>query len=95
MCKGILQFPGKKEHEIAIKTLKSGYSTQQKLDFLGEASIMGQFDHPNVIKLEGVVTRSKPLMIITEYMENRSLDAFLRVSNNHFTSHTFTIINHY
>lgn len=76
----MLQFPGKKEQEIAIKTLKSGYSTQQKLDFLGEASIMGQFDHPNVIKLEGVVTRSKPLMIITEYMENRSLDAFLRVS---------------
>ena len=41
---------------------------------------MGQFDHPNVIRLEGVVTKSRSLMIITEYMENGSLDAFLRVS---------------
>ncbi len=41
---------------------------------------MGQFDHPNVIYLQGVVTRSNPVMIITEYMENGSLDTFLRVS---------------
>lgn len=40
---------------------------------------MGQFDHPNVIYLQGVVTRSNPVMIITEYMENGSLDTFLRV----------------
>ena len=80
VCKGKLHLPTKTEQDVAIKTLKSGYSTQQKLDFLGEASIMGQFDHPNVIRLEGVVTKSRPLMIITEYMENRSLDAYLRVS---------------
>lgn len=42
---------------------------------------MGQFDHPNVIHLEGVVTKSSPVMIITEFMENGSLDSFLRVSN--------------
>jgi len=69
---------------VAVKTLKTGYSSQQKLDFLGEASIMGQFDHPNVIRLEGVVTRSRPFMIITEYMENGSLDAFLRVLDQLF-----------
>ena len=40
---------------------------------------MGQFEHPNVIRLEGVVTRSRPLMIITEYMENGSLDDYLKV----------------
>lgn len=40
---------------------------------------MGQFDHPNVIHLEGVVTKSTPVMIITEFMENGSLDSFLRV----------------
>jgi len=80
VCRGRTRLPcGKAEQEVAIKTLKSGYSTQQKLDFLGEASIMGQFDHPNVIRLEGVVTRSRPHMIITEFMENGSLDSFLRV----------------
>ena len=41
---------------------------------------MGQFEHPNVIFLQGVVTKSNPVMIITEYMENGSLDTFLRVS---------------
>ncbi|XP_078488521.1 ephrin type-A receptor 4 isoform X2 [Ciona intestinalis] len=84
VCRGRLQLPNKPESDVAIKTLKTGYSTQQKLDFLGEASIMGQFDHPNVIRLEGVVTKSRPLMIITEFMENGSLDAFLRNHDNGF-----------
>lgn len=39
---------------------------------------MAQFTDPNVIRLEGVVTQSHPLMIVTEYMENGSLDQFLR-----------------
>lgn len=43
---------------------------------------MGQFEHPNVIFLQGVVTRSNPVMIITEYMENGSLDTFLRVGQS-------------
>lgn len=64
---------------VAIKTLKSGYTEKQRRDFLSEASIMGQFDHPNVIHLEGVVTKSSPVIIITEFMENGSLDSFLRV----------------
>lgn len=45
---------------------------------------MGQFDHPNVIYLQGVVTRSNPDMIITEYMENGSLDTFLRANDGKF-----------
>lgn len=65
---------------MAIKTLKVGYTERQRRDFLSEASIMGQFDHPNIIHLEGVVTKSRPVMIITEFMENCALDSFLRVS---------------
>lgn len=42
---------------VAIKTLKLGYSEKQRQDFLSEASIMGQFSHPNIIRLEGVVTK--------------------------------------
>lgn len=45
---------------VAIKTLKPGATEKNRLDFLTEASIMGQFDDPNVIFLEGVVTKSKP-----------------------------------
>ncbi|KAL7408124.1 hypothetical protein ABVT39_018653 [Epinephelus coioides] len=78
VCSGNLKLPGKREMFVAIKTLKSGYTEKQRRDFLSEASIMGQFDHPNVIHLEGVVTKSSPVMIITEFMENGSLDSFLR-----------------
>lgn len=59
MCSGRLKLPSKKEICVAIKTLKGGYTDKQRRDFLAEASIMGQFDHPNIIRLEGVVTRSK------------------------------------
>lgn len=47
--------------------------------FLSEAGVLGQFDHPNVLKLEGVITCSPPERIITEFMENGPLDSFLRV----------------
>lgn len=80
MCRGRLKLPGRREIFVAIKTLKVGYTERQRRDFLSEASIMGQFDHPNIIHLEGVVTKSRPVMIITEFMENCALDSFLRVS---------------
>ncbi|XP_075919390.1 ephrin type-A receptor 4-like [Petromyzon marinus] len=70
---------------VAIKTLKGGSSKQQQQqqDFLCEASVMGQFEHDNIVRLEGVVTKSKPVMIITEFMENHSLDLFLRMKKGH------------
>lgn len=78
MCKGKLKTNGV-DIDVAIKTLKPGSLEKARNDFLTEASIMGQFEHPNVIFLQGVVTKSNPVMIITEYMENGSLDTFLRV----------------
>ncbi|XP_063075835.1 ephrin type-A receptor 4b [Engraulis encrasicolus] len=85
VCSGRLRLPSKREIYVAIKSLKAGYSEKQRRDFLSEASIMGQFDHPNIIRLEGVVTRCKPVMIITEYMENGSLDTFLKKHDGQFT----------
>ncbi|XP_051908086.1 ephrin type-A receptor 7 isoform X2 [Hippocampus zosterae] len=85
VCSGRLKVPGKRDAAVAIKTLKVGHTEKQKKDFLCEASIMGQFDHPNVVHLEGVVTRGKPVMIVTEFMENGSLDAFLRIHDGQFT----------
>ncbi|XP_030219305.1 ephrin type-B receptor 1-B [Gadus morhua] len=83
--KGRLKLPGKREIYVAIKTLKAGYVEKQRRDFLAEASIMGQFDHPNIIRLEGVVTKSRPVMIVTEFMENGALDSFLRQNDGQFT----------
>lgn len=58
VCYGRMRLPGKRDIPVALKTLKVGYTEKQKRDFLAEASIMAQFDHPNVIRLEGVVTQS-------------------------------------
>ncbi|XP_072382124.1 ephrin type-B receptor 1-B isoform X5 [Diabrotica undecimpunctata] len=83
VCRGKLKMNGV-DIDVAIKTLKAGSLDKSRNDFLTEASIMGQFEHPNVIFLQGVVTKSNPVMIITEYMENGSLDTFLRANDGKF-----------
>uniref|UniRef100_A0A665V713 receptor protein-tyrosine kinase n=1 Tax=Echeneis naucrates TaxID=173247 RepID=A0A665V713_ECHNA len=85
VCRGRLRIPGKKENYVAIKTLKGGYTEKQRRDFLSEASIMGQFQHPNIIHLEGIITASCPVMILTEFMENGALDSFLQLNDSQFT----------
>ena len=40
---------------VQVKTIKSGSNSE----LMKEAAIMAQFDHPHVIKLEGIVTRYK------------------------------------
>nr|XP_020468278.1 ephrin type-A receptor 2 isoform X1 [Monopterus albus] len=84
--RGILKVPGRKEVAVAIKTLKPGYTEKQRKDFLSEASIMGQFTHQNIIRLEGVVTKFKHAMIVTEYVENGALDRYLRDHDGEFSS---------
>uniref|UniRef100_A0A8C5DT58 receptor protein-tyrosine kinase n=1 Tax=Gouania willdenowi TaxID=441366 RepID=A0A8C5DT58_GOUWI len=85
--RGILKVPGRKEVAVAVKTLKPGYTEKQRQDFLSEASIMGQFAHQNIIRLEGVVTKFKHAMIVTEYMENGALDRYLRDHDGEFSAY--------
>ena len=47
--------------EVAIKTLRVEASEKEKVKFLQEAAIMGQFHHPNIVKLHGVVTMGNPV----------------------------------
>ena len=43
--------------EVAVKTLLTKEKNISRVKLLQEAAIMGQFFHPNVIKLLGVVTK--------------------------------------
>ncbi|XP_029426764.1 ephrin type-A receptor 10 [Rhinatrema bivittatum] len=90
VCKGCLKLPSKRELPVAIQTLRSGCSDKQKCIFLAEASIMGQFDHPNIIRLEGVITRGNTTMTVTEYVGNGALDSFLRKHEGQFTAAQLT-----
>ena len=47
--------------DVAVKTLKPGASEKEMVKFLQEAAIMGQFHHPNIVKLHGVVTVGEPV----------------------------------
>lgn len=59
VCRGCLKLPSKRELPVAIKTLRAGCSDKQRRSFLSEAAILGQFDHTNIIRLEGVITTGK------------------------------------
>ncbi|NWW33635.1 EPHAA protein, partial [Panurus biarmicus] len=85
MCRGCLKLPSKRELPVAIQTLRAGCSEKQQRSFLAEACTMGQFDHSNVIRLEGVITRGITMMIVMEYMGNGLLDSFLRKHEGQFT----------
>lgn len=56
--RGSLRLPSQDCKIVAIKTLKDTSPDGQWWNFLREATIMGQFNHPHILHLEGVVTKS-------------------------------------
>lgn len=62
---------------VAVKTLKKGSSTEDRLDFLSEAEAMKRFDHTNVIKLLGVCLQTEPIYTIMEFMLYGDLKTYL------------------
>ncbi len=47
--------------EVAIKMLKEGAKSEDKVKFLQEAAIMGQFKHPNVVNMHGIISDGEPV----------------------------------
>jgi hypothetical protein len=63
---------------VAVKVLKAdSLSPHVYEDFFKEVQSMHMLDHPNLIRLFGVVL-SQPMMMVTELAENGSLLDFLR-----------------
>ena len=60
--------------QVAVKTLNSQCSESDRVKFLREAAIMGQFVHNNVVQLHGVVTEE---MIVLEHMPKGDLQNHL------------------
>ena len=59
--KGVWTTPTAGSVSVAIKTLNNNTSEDERVKFLQEAAIMGQFHHSNVVKLHGVVTIGYPV----------------------------------
>ena len=67
--------------EVAIKTMEEGANEEDRVKFLQEAAIMGQFNHPNIIRLLGIIgTTNKPV-------RNFVIARMIRVVNLVFSSH--------
>ena len=49
---------------VAVKSLRPDASESEKIKFLQEAALMGQFSHPYVIRIFGVVTVTTPVSLI-------------------------------
>ena len=47
--------------DVAIKTLRPSANETDRVKFLQEAAINGQFRHPNIVQLHGVVTVGEPV----------------------------------
>ena len=58
--KGVWQSP-RGEVAVAVKQLQLRATELDRVRFLQEAAIMGQFYHPNVVTLHGVVTKDDPV----------------------------------
>ena len=64
--KGVLDSGGG-EVEVAVKTLKEESGEEDRVKFLQEAAIMGQFKHHNVVEMFGVVTLGEPVSCLILY----------------------------
>jgi len=65
--------------QVAVKTLNSKCSESDRVKFLREAAIMGQFQYNNVVQLHGVVTKEENMMIVLEYMSKGDLRELLLI----------------
>ncbi|CAJ0936751.1 unnamed protein product [Ranitomeya imitator] len=70
--------PGTGSQKVAVKTLKSDATDEEKVEFLKEAHLMSQFHHPNILKLLGVCLHNEPQYIILELMDGGDLLSYLR-----------------
>ncbi|KAL5499849.1 hypothetical protein EMCRGX_G011313 [Ephydatia muelleri] len=77
VTRGVWQHGGHSQ-EVAIKMLNSSAVPEDKVRFLREAAIMGQFAHPNIIRLHGVITEGDPIMIVLELGQAGDLRKYLK-----------------
>ncbi|EDV22787.1 uncharacterized protein TRIADDRAFT_12344, partial [Trichoplax adhaerens] len=72
--------------DVAVKSIKEDCTLKAKKDFLMEAAMIVQFEHRNIVRVEGVVlSKGRLKMIVMEYLANKSLDNYLRENNHKFT----------
>lgn len=70
----------RERQHVAVKMMREG--TMEEDNFIEEAEVMTRLQHKNLVKLYGVVTKQRPICIITEFMENGCLLDYIRTYTN-------------
>ncbi|KFV58505.1 Cytoplasmic tyrosine-protein kinase BMX, partial [Gavia stellata] len=66
----------KAQYDVAIKMIKEGAMSED--EFIEEAQTMMKLNHPKLVRLYGVCSKSYPIYLVTEYMPNGCLLSYLR-----------------
>uniref|UniRef100_K7FFR0 Tyrosine-protein kinase n=1 Tax=Pelodiscus sinensis TaxID=13735 RepID=K7FFR0_PELSI len=66
----------KGKYDVAIKMIKEGSMSED--EFIEEAHTMMKLNHPKLVKLYGVCTKTYPIYIVSEYMANGCLLHYLK-----------------
>lgn len=74
---------GQKSHQktklrVAIKKLKDNASAEDKRDFLKEAKLLANFDHPNIVHLIGICLDRGSTYIVMELMLGGDLTRYMQ-----------------
>ena len=73
---------GSREQYVAVKSIRPDAPVSAREALFGEAVLMTQFDHKNVLQILGVISRRDQSMVILEFCENGSLFDLLRGDEN-------------
>jgi len=76
--------------DVAIKMMKEGSMLES--DFIDEAKTMMQLQHNNLVRLLGVCTQRRPILILTEFMKNGALLQYLRRHKTRMLANVETLV---
>uniref|UniRef100_A0A0M3HJJ7 Protein kinase domain-containing protein n=1 Tax=Ascaris lumbricoides TaxID=6252 RepID=A0A0M3HJJ7_ASCLU len=57
--------------KVAVKTMREHCTREARLKFMKEARIMRKFQHPNIVRIVGIVVDEHPLLILMELCPGR------------------------
>lgn len=72
--------------KVAVKMIREGMMSEE--DFVEEAQVLMKLSHPKLVQLLGVCTQQVPIFLVFEFMENGSLNDFLRRNRGTLTRST-------
>ncbi|KAL3119147.1 hypothetical protein niasHT_003930 [Heterodera trifolii] len=77
---------------VAVKEVSQTSTKEQIKEFMNEARIMRQLDHPNVIRFHGVAVGQEPLMIVIELASDGSLTDYLKTQRRSARTRLFMCV---